>query len=91
MVAALAEKDVIPLRLAQMAHQLRFIRNHGAHGDVVDLTAKEVPVVRSILNAIVEYIYYAPTLLEEAEQLVAKLNGSKKAPKAPPTDVTPQP
>lgn len=69
----LAVKDVIPKQLAEMAHKLRVIRNHGAHGGSTDLSEAEVPVVEAILHAIVEYIYSAPELLKTAEQLVKKL------------------
>lgn len=78
MIDSLAENKEIPERLANMAQQLRIIRNHGAHGNFVDLSVKEVPVVKAILNALVEYIYYAPKILEEAQQLVTKLNSTKK-------------
>ena len=61
-----------------MAQKLRIIRNYGAHGGTADLTAAEVPVVQSVLRAIVEYIYLAPELLRDAERTANRLEAKEK-------------
>lgn len=70
---SLAEKGAIPPRLADMAHQLRQLRNIGAHADLGELTPAEVPVLDSLCRAILEYVYTAPQLVEEVERRLQKL------------------
>lgn len=72
-IEELAKRNEIPERLSKLAHQLRAIRNFGAHGGEADLTEAEVPVAEMILQAIVEYIYVLPELLKTAEEAVRNL------------------
>jgi hypothetical protein len=73
---SLAEKVDIPPRLADMAHQLRQLRNIGAHADLGELTPAEVPVLESLCRAILEYVYTAPHLIEKVERRLQKLKQS---------------
>jgi hypothetical protein len=60
---SLAQDGVIPQQLADMAHQLRQLRNIGAHADLGELTPTEVPVLEDLCRAILEYVYTAPALI----------------------------
>jgi hypothetical protein len=74
----LASKGEIPTRLAEMAHQLRHLRNIGAHADLGDLTSAEVPILDDLCRAILEYVYTAPKLIEQVELKMAELRKSNK-------------
>lgn len=69
----LANKGEIPGRLADMAHQLRALRNIGAHASLGDLTRAEVPVVDELCRAILEYVYTAPSRIAKVEQRIQQL------------------
>ncbi len=64
----LAGQGEIPSRLAEMAHQLRQLRNIGAHADLGDLTENEVPILGALCNAILEYVYTAPALIDQVKK-----------------------
>ncbi len=57
----LANSGRIPQTLAEMAQQLRLLRNLGAHDDDNDeVTEEDVPIILDFLEAILEYLYVAP-------------------------------
>lgn len=56
----LVQSDRIPKTLAEMAHQLRQIRNLGAHDAEDEVTEEDVPIILDFLEAILEYLYVAP-------------------------------
>jgi len=64
----LAEKGEIPSRLAEMAQQLRQLRNIGAHAELGDLTEKEIPLLSDLCTAILEYTYHAPALIDRVNR-----------------------
>ncbi|MEZ4222305.1 MAG: DUF4145 domain-containing protein [Polyangiaceae bacterium] len=72
----LATRQEIPGNLVGMAHNLRQLRNVGAHANLGDLTTQEVPVLEALCRAVLEYVYAAPKLVERVERLVAKLKGT---------------
>ena len=59
----IADKGIIPQQLADMAHAMRQLRNIGAHADLGELTQAEVPILESLIKAILEYVYAAPALV----------------------------
>lgn len=61
----LVERDEIPRQLADMAHSLRAFGNIGAHASAGELTSAEVPFLDKLCEAVLEYVYYAPRLLQE--------------------------
>ncbi|MCI0563315.1 MAG: DUF4145 domain-containing protein, partial [Nitrososphaera sp.] len=73
----LAARGDIPQQLADIAHQLRQLRNIGAHADLGELTSAEVPVLDGLCRAILEYVYKAPQLLQVAEQRLQQLKQDK--------------
>jgi hypothetical protein len=70
----IADKGIMPQQLADMAHQLRHLRNIGAHADLGVLTKAEIPTLESLSKAILEYVYSAPTLLRLVQE---KIDGLK--------------
>jgi uncharacterized protein DUF4145 len=72
----LASAGHIPPLLAEMAGQLRQIRNWGAHADKQDeVTESDVPILLDLLDAVLEYLYIAPRKVQKVE---ARLNRSRK-------------
>lgn len=61
----LAKKGAIPGKLADMAHGLRKLRNIGAHANLGELTSDEIPMLESLINAILEYVYSAPAMVSK--------------------------
>lgn len=70
---SLAEDGVIPQQLADMAHQLRQLRNIGAHADLGELTPIEVPVLEDLCRALLEYVYTAPALIRQVQSRIDSL------------------
>lgn len=73
----LANKNEIPCRLADIAHQLRQLRNIGAHADLGNLTKDEIPILSDLCKAILEYVYTAPALIDQVKKHFTRLNKKK--------------
>ena len=69
----LATQREIPEKLAEMARQLRQLRNIAAHADLGELSPKEVPILDALCKAILEYVYSAPQLIQEVQ---ARIDGN---------------
>ena len=69
----LATKNIMPEQLADMAHQLRQLRNIGAHANLGELTRSEIPILEALNRAILEYVYSAPTLIESVQEKIDAL------------------
>jgi hypothetical protein len=69
----LANTGEIPPRLAEMAQQLRQLRNIGAHADLGELTPREVPILDALCRAVLEYVYTAPAMLKRVETRMKRL------------------
>jgi hypothetical protein len=69
----LADSGRIPNILADMARQLKELRNLGAHADEYDeVTEQDATIIREFVDAILEYLYIAPAKVAE---LQARLDG----------------
>ncbi len=75
MLKDLASKQEIPEKLVNVAKGLRELGNIGAHAGEGELGEDEVPILKALCDAILEYIYSAPHLAELAE---SKLNKIKR-------------
>jgi len=69
----LAQRGEIPSRLAEMAKSLKELRNVGAHANLGELTAKEIPFLDDLCKAILEYVYSGPELLARVQQHLEKI------------------
>jgi hypothetical protein len=67
----LAQKGRIPKTLAEMAHQVRLLRNLAAHDAEDEVTEKDVPIILESLEAILEFLCIAPAKIEAVR---ARLN-----------------
>jgi len=76
----LADKGEIPSKLVAVADKLRIFRNVGAHAALGELTEKEVPILESLTCAILEYVYSAPFLAEQAKNALDHLKRRKRPP-----------
>ena len=81
----LAKKGEIPSKLVGVAKGLRVLGNVGAHASAGSLSAEAAPALHALIRAILDYIYVAPALVQEAErlskqaELVATVKKIKKA------------
>jgi hypothetical protein len=78
----LSKRNEIPIKLVEVATQLRKLRNFGAHASLGEITRTDVPILEDLTLAIVEYVYTAPHLAKVAGQRVKRLSARKK-PRAP--------
>jgi hypothetical protein len=69
----LASRQEIPKQLAEMAHALRQFGNIGAHASAGELTEEEVPFLDKLCQAILEYVYHAPRVLEDVRVRLDRL------------------
>ena len=60
----LVQNGRIPKTLAEMAKQLKELRNLGAHDDEDEVTEEDIPIILEFLEAILEYLYVAPAKIE---------------------------
>lgn len=72
----LASKGEIPDKLVGVANGLKNLRNVGAHPTLGELTVSELPIMDSLCRAILEYVYSAPFIAQQAE---TRFNQVKKA------------
>ena len=74
----LANKGEIPTKLVDVAQRLRDLRNVGAHATLGELTESEVPILDTLIKALLEYVYAAPQLVELADQRLRALQTKRK-------------
>ena len=69
----LASKGEIPENLASIAHKIRLLRNIGTHETNEGLSEDEIPILNALIKAVLEYLYIASSLADEAEERLKKL------------------
>ncbi len=75
----LAENKRIPKTLAEMAHQVRELRNIAVHDAENEVTVKDVPIILEFLEAILEYLYVAPAKIEAVQKRLTRLTPPENA------------
>jgi hypothetical protein len=68
----LANAGRIPEPLAEMAQQLRQLRNLGAHDAEDEITEEDVPFILDFLEAILEHLYVAPAKVAAVQARLKK-------------------
>ncbi len=68
-----AQNGRIPNTLAEMARQLKELRNLGAHDAEDEVTEQDVPIILDFLEAILEYLYVAPAKIEAVRARLTRL------------------
>ncbi|MBV9614993.1 MAG: DUF4145 domain-containing protein [Ktedonobacteraceae bacterium] len=69
----LLSSDRFPRSLAEMAHQLRQIRNLDAHNADDEVTEEDTPIILEFLEAILEYLYIAPAKIAAVQARLKKV------------------
>jgi len=69
----LSDRNEIPGRLAEMAQGLRKLRNIGAHADLGEIVKDDVPILIALCEAILEYVYRAPSRLKLLQSRIESL------------------
>ncbi len=75
----LAARGEVPEHLVDMAHQLRQLRNVGAHANLGELTAGDVPILDGLIRAVLEYVYSAPAFVRQVEQRIEQRKRAQSA------------
>jgi hypothetical protein len=78
MLNDLATKKEIPDKLVKVAKGIKDFGNIGAHAKIGELSDKEIPIVKALSLAILEYIYTAPYLTKIAENKLNAIKGKVK-------------
>lgn len=77
MLKDLANKNEIPEKLVDVANGLKNFGNIGAHAGSGELSEKEIPIVKALTKAILEYIYSAPYLATVAENKLKSIKSKR--------------
>ena len=72
----LASRGEIPDKLVGVAKSLKDLRNVGAHPTLGELTPAELPIMDSLCRAVLEYVYSAPLLANQAETCFNRLKNA---------------
>jgi hypothetical protein len=81
MLKDLANKNEVPEKLVNVANGLKNFGNVGAHVGIGELTEKEIPMLRALCFAILEYLYSAPFLANQAEEQLTIIKTTAKSSK----------
>jgi hypothetical protein len=73
----LGKRDEIPSKLVKVATGLKDFGDMGAHA-VIALSEEEVPIISSLCDAILEYVYSAPYLADLAESKLKELRAKER-------------
>src|SRR5205085_3563826 len=76
----LANRGEIPGPLADMADQLRTLRNIGAHASLGELSGAETPILDDLCRAILEYVYAAPHRVANVAKRIDELKKRRRTP-----------
>ncbi len=79
----LGDKNEIPARLVDIALGLKNLGNIGAHAGLGDLSPREVPLMSSLFEAVLEHVYGAPHLIAIVEKRLAELKSGRAVKKVP--------
>lgn len=60
----LVQEGVLPEPIGELAHQIRSLRNFGAHDNDFDVEQHDVPAIEDFAEVILEYLYRAPAQLD---------------------------
>jgi hypothetical protein len=69
----LAQKGILPSLLAEMANEIRLLRNLGSHDAERPVESWQVPFIDDFFRAVVEYLYVYPSKLKEHRETFREL------------------
>lgn len=76
-LAVLSQRGELPPRLMDLANRFRDFRNIAAHADLGTLAPEDAPILEPMLEAILEYVYRLPALIDHASR---RLNALRHRP-----------
>ena len=71
----LASKDQLPGTIADAVSRLRDLGKYGAHDEEIEVSAKDVPMIEDLANAVLEFLYRAPAAIAALEASVTERGG----------------
>lgn len=74
----LSAKGEISEQIVRVAKNLHELRHAGAHAWVGELTSDEIPVLDSLVNAVLESVYGVPQLIEQAQERLKELRKKQR-------------
>jgi len=77
MLQDLATKNEIPQNLVEVANGLKNLGNIGAHAGSGELGEDEIPILKALANAILEYVYSAPELVNIVTKRLEEIKKKK--------------
>jgi len=77
----LTDNKVLSPEIGSVAQKLVELRHAGAHSFLGNLSEEEVPIVSKTLAAVLQYVYSAPKLAQEADCALQEIRGRAKAKK----------
>lgn len=76
MLKDLVAKGELPEVIANMAHGLRFFRNISAHASEIEVSREDAAVLRDLCEAVLEYVYEAPSMIKQLEERISQLRNT---------------
>jgi len=73
MLTYLADNNEIPKIILDLANDLRYFRNIGAHASPLQISLKDAEILMAICEVIIEYVYEAPSMLKETQERIESL------------------
>jgi hypothetical protein len=71
---------VLPAPIGVLAHQIRSLRNFGAHDNDWDVEERDVPAIEDFAEVILEYLYRAPAQLDALRTSIEERQKAAKRP-----------
>lgn len=78
MLLDLADKKIIPDKLAEISQTLRTLGNTGAHHGDTEIDKHEVRIMKEFFISMIEYVYVAPRKLERLKRSIARKTAEAK-------------
>lgn len=78
MLKDLAARKEIPDAILDMALNLKFFRNTGAHASNIEVSKQDASVLIDICEVILVYVYEAAFLLQQTKERIAQIKNSDK-------------
>ncbi len=77
----LAERGEVPPLLAEVSDTLRILGNLGAHSSDMSVTPPDTWAIDDFFRAIIEYVYVAPSKLNEFKEKLQNLKKTREGTK----------
>lgn len=72
MLNDLSNRDIIPALLVEVAHQMKAIRNFGAHADVREVDSADIPLLIELTESLFDHLYGVPARLDALKRSIER-------------------